>query len=118
MSVLAEPVWAVTPEKVDAVVRRLVEAGRPRKIFLFGSYVRGEMHRNSDLDVLVVAEDRVENTRKESVRLRSAVKEILMPMDILVVRENVFEALKDKIGLIYREVVRHGRLVYEAGGRS
>src|SRR2546426_6324334 len=107
MSVVAEPVWAVTPEKVNAVVRRLVDAGAPRKIFLFGSYVSGEMHRDSDLDVLVVAQDSVENTRKESVRLRSAVKDILMPMDIVVVRENVFEALKDKIGLIYREAAQH-----------
>jgi len=33
-------------------------------------------------------------------------------MDILVVRENTFETLKDQIGLIYREAARHGRLVY------
>ncbi len=113
-----EPVWAVTPEKVDAVVKRLVEVGRPRKIFLFGSYVRGQTHRHSDLDLLVVAGDKIENTRKESVRLRSAVEDILMSMDIVVVRESVFEALKDKIGLIYREAVRHGRLVYDAGAEA
>jgi predicted nucleotidyltransferase len=76
MRIGAEPIWAVTPEKVDVVVRRLVQVGRPRKIFLFGSYVRGETHRDSDLDVLVVADDRLENTRKESVRLRSAVNDI------------------------------------------
>ena len=115
MSVAAEPVWAVKPEKVDAVVKRLVEVGRPRKIFLFGSYVRGQTHRDSDLDILVVADDKIAHTRKESVRLRSAVGDILMSMDIVVVRESVFEALKDKIGLIYREALRHGRLVYDAG---
>lgn len=114
MSVAAEPAWAVTREKVDAVVRRLIEAGRPQKVFLFGSYVRGQTHRDSDLDVLVVAEDSLENTRKESVRLRHAVNDISMPMDILVVRQSVFEALKDKIGLIYREAVRRGHLVYDA----
>ena len=114
MDVPSEPVWAVSPKKVEAVIKRLIEVGRPRKVFLFGSYVRGQLHRDSDVDVLVVAGDGVENTRKESVRLRSAVSDILMPMDILVVRENVFEKLKDKVGLIYREAVRHGRLVYDA----
>ena len=109
-----EPAWVVTPEKAESVVRRLVEAGHPRKIFLFGSYVRGETHRDSDLDVLVVAPDTVENTRQESVRLRSAVRDVHLPLDILVVRESAFEALKDKIGLIYREAVRHGRLAYDA----
>jgi uncharacterized protein len=98
----------------DAVVQRLVAAACPRKVFLFGLFVRGQTGRDSDLDVLVVTEDSVENTRKESVRLRSAVSDVSMPMDILVVRESVFEALKDKVGLIYREAVRHGQLVYDA----
>ena len=108
-----EPTWAVTAEKVDAVVQRLAKVDRVRKIFLFGSYVQGQTHRDSDLDVLVVAQDNISNTRKESVRLRDEVLDIDMPMDIVVVRESAFEALKDKVGLIYREVVQHGRLVYE-----
>lgn len=94
-------------------MRRLANAHRVRKIFLFGSYVQGQTHRDSDLDVLVVTEDSIPNTRKESVRLRDEVLDIDMPMDIVVVRETMFEALKDKIGLVYREAVHHGRLVYD-----
>ena len=70
------------------------------------------------IDVLVVAPDSVKNMRQESARLRSSVSDILMPMDILVVRESVFEVLKDKIGLIYREAVRHGRLAYDASASA
>ena len=110
-----KPSWAITPEKVDLAVNRLVEAGRPCKIILFGSYVRGETHRDSDLDVLVVAGDAVESTRKEGVRLRHAVRGIRLCLDILVVREGDFNRLKDQIGLIYREALQHGRVVYEAG---
>ncbi len=90
----------------------------PKKIILFGSYVRDQVTRDSDLDVLVIADDGVANTRKESVRLRDAVGSIDMPMDILVVRESRFEALKDKVGLIYREASRTGHLVYEAQGED
>jgi predicted nucleotidyltransferase len=106
--------WAVTPEKVEQAVRRLVEAGRPRKVILFGSYVRGETHRDSDLDVLVVVDDGVEDPLREGVRLRSLLRGIRMLMDIIVVRESTFNQLRDRIGLIYREVTRHGRLVYES----
>ena len=113
MGVAIEPVWAVTPEKVDAVVRRLIEAGRPRKIFLFGSYVRGQTHRDSDLDVLVVTDDKVENTRKESARLRSAVSDIHMPMDILVIPISEYERLRDRWDLIYYEATQNGRVVYD-----
>ena len=114
MSIATEPIWAVTPEKVAGVIQRLIEVGHPRKIILFGSYVRNQVGRDSDLDVLVVADDRIENPRKESVRLRDAVSHIHMCMDILVVRESVFNALRDKLGLIYREASRNGKLVYEA----
>lgn len=40
-------------EYVDSLVERL----RPRAILLFGSVARGETHRTSDFDLLVVAED-------------------------------------------------------------
>jgi predicted nucleotidyltransferase len=106
--------WAITPGKVEQAVRRLVEAGQPRKIILFGLYVRGETHRDSDLDVLVIAEDRVENARKESARLRHALRGLPLCLDVLVVRERDFNRLKDRVGLIYREAARHGRVVYDA----
>lgn len=105
--------WAVTADKVAAVVRRLVVAARPRRIILFGSYARGTVHRDSDLDVLVVTGDEVANPRAESVRLRAAVGDIDMPMDILVVPESRFEALRHTPGLIYREACEHGQLAYE-----
>jgi predicted nucleotidyltransferase len=113
MSTLTDVPWAVTPEKVATVVQRLVAVGRPRKIILFGSYVRGQVDRDSDLDVLVVIEDSVTNPRAESVRLRDAVGDVDMPMDILVVPESQFNALRNTPGLIYREACERGKLAYE-----
>jgi len=105
--------WAVTPEKVEAVVQRLIAAAHPRKIILFGSYVQGGTHRDSDLDVLVVTGDEVDNPRRESVRLRDSVGDINMPMDILVAPETAFSQLRDVPGLIYHEAWAHGKVVYE-----
>jgi len=107
--------WAITPRKVEQAVQRLVEVGRPRKVILFGSYIRGETHRDSDLDVLVVTDDAVPNVRKESARLRHALRGIRLCVDVLAVREGDFNRLKDKIGMIYREAIRHGTVVYEVG---
>ena len=113
MSVVVEFPWVVTPEKVKAVVQRLVEVARPRKIIIFGSYVRGETNRDSDLDVLVVTGSDVINPRAESIRLRDCVDDIDMPMDIMVVPENKFNELKHTPGLIYQEAAEHGRVAYE-----
>ena len=109
-----DPSWLVTPEKVQAVVQQLIKAARPKKIILFGSYVRGEVTHDSDLDVLVVTSDDIKNTGEESVRLRSVLDDINMPMDILVVTESRFQELGDKPGLIYKEARTSGRLVYES----
>src|SRR5271165_7198052 len=109
-----DPPWLVTQEKVNALVDRLVKIAHPTRIILFGSYARGEVTEDSDLDVLVVTGDEVENTRKESVRLRSAIKEIEMPIDILVVTESRFQKLSNTPGLIYEEVLKTGQLAYES----
>jgi len=105
--------WAITPEKVQTAIKRIIEVTRPRKLILFGSYVRGNMNLNSDLDILVVTGDDIENPRKESVRIRRALKGIVMSMDILVVPESKLEELTNMPGLIYREAMRDGEVVYE-----
>ena len=92
----------------------MIQIGRLKKIILFGSYVRGNATRDSDLDVLVVAGDEVESPRRESIRLRNSVSDINMPMDILVVSYSRFEALREKLGLVYREADRYGKVVYES----
>lgn len=106
--------WQVTDEKVKQAIERIVEAAHPRKVVLFGSYVRGPMHRDSDLDILVVTAEEVENPRKESVRIRRALRGVGMPMDILVVSEERLSACGDTPGLVYREALRDGRIVYDS----
>ena len=108
--------WEVTPQKVQAAVEKIVAAAQPRQIILFGSYVKGRMHRDSDLDVLVVAESVVENPRRESVRIRRALKGVGMSIDILVVSESRLRELADTPGLIYREALREGQVVYDRQG--
>lgn len=105
--------WEVTPEKVEAAIRKIIEVSRPLKLILFGSYVRGEMNVNSDLDVLVITRDYIASPRKESVRIRRALRGISMPMDIIVVPEEEWVQLKENHGMIYREALREGKVVYE-----
>jgi hypothetical protein len=50
------------------------------------------------------------------VRIRRALKGLKIPIDILVVRENDYEALKDRPGLVYKEIARTGKVVYEHQG--
>ena len=106
--------WSITPEKIEATIKRIVSVAQPRKVILFGSVVAGTSNLHSDLDILVVTKDEVESRRKESVRIRRALRGISMPMDILVIPEKRLEELADTPGLVYREAVQRGKVVYEA----
>jgi predicted nucleotidyltransferase len=108
--------WAVTRAKAEAAVQKIVEIAQPRKVILFGSYLRGETTVNSDLDILVVVADETINPRRESVKIRRALKDIPMPMDIVVVTEKQLSTLSEIPGLIYREALEHGEVVYDATG--
>jgi len=106
--------WMVTAQKVEAAIKRIVEVAHPQRLILFGSYVRGEITPNSDLDILVVTGDDVKNVRKESVRIRRALKGISMPVDIIITPESKLRELAQTPGFIYREALMHGKVVYEA----
>ncbi|MDI6736328.1 MAG: nucleotidyltransferase domain-containing protein [bacterium] len=106
--------WSVTPQKIQTAIEKIIEMSRPRKIILFGSYIRGNTHTNSDLDVMVVMTNEVKNPRKESVKIRRRLKGISMPMDILVVSESILDEMADIPGMIYREIIRNGEVVYES----
>jgi len=108
------PVWAITPQKIEEAVRKIVAFEQPRKIILFGSAAKGNASVHSDADFLVVTKDEVESPRKESVRIRQALESVSMPMDILVISEKRLEELGNQPGLVYREALRTGKIVYDA----
>jgi predicted nucleotidyltransferase len=105
--------WVITPEKVQVVIGKIIELSQPRKIILFGSYIRGNTHLNSDLDILIVTKNEVESPRKESIRIRHALKGIHISMDILVISESKLKELANVPWLIYREAIKYGSVVYE-----
>ena len=106
--------WAVTPGKIKSAIQRIVAVESPKRVILFGSAARGQTHKHSDADLLVVTRHEVDSPRKESVRLRRALRGISMPMDILVISERRLHELSEQPGLIYREALRTGRVLYEA----
>ena len=57
--------------------------------------------------------ENVNNCRRESVRIRKALRDISMPMDILVIRAQELRELVDVPGLIYSTIMKEGRIIYE-----
>jgi uncharacterized protein len=113
MTTTAQPLWAVTPEKIAEAVRRIVEAARPVRVILFGSQARGEAGRDSDVD-LVVVEREVHNRYAEIVRLMETLRGLILPVEILVISQRDFDYWSDVPGNVYRAAKLEGKALYEA----
>ena len=87
---------------------------RPERILLFGSHARGTPTDDSDVDVLVVM--RLPRGRRD-VRQAATIRDRVpapFPMDLLVRSpEQIARRLAQGDSFV-AEVLRHGRLMYEA----
>ncbi len=95
------------------VVNRLTTWSSLARVIVFGSVATGTATADSDLDLLVVLDD-VADARRESVRLREALGDVGMPVDVIVMSTARFEETKDVIGGIAYPAHKYGRVIYEA----
>jgi predicted nucleotidyltransferase len=99
--------------QLDELVRRIVEAVHPLKIILFGSAARGEMGRDSDVDVMVVMPEGTHRLHTAQF-LHTQLSRIPFAVDIIVATEADLKEYADDIGFIYHAVLREGRELYAA----
>lgn len=99
--------------KMDELVRRIVDAVHPLRIYLFGSAARGTAHADSDLDILVIMPDGVHRGRTTDAIYRNMLG-FGVAKDILVVTESDVKAHRNDPYLIIKNALDEGRELYRA----
>lgn len=104
-----------TEEEIEAAARVLqaTAASKPARVYLFGSYARGEAGPHSDLDFLVV-EPEVTQRRREMARLRVALPDLNAPVDVLVCSEEEARFWEASRTHVVGVALAEGRLVAAA----
>ena len=102
----------ISEKKIKQIIEKLIETAKPQKIYLFGSYARGDAREKSDLDFLVV-ERKLKSQRKEMVRLHDAIRSMRLPVDILVAGESYFNEWSEIPGTVIHRAITEGKLCYE-----
>ena len=98
-------------DMVDVIVRNV----DPERIYLFGSYARGEANENSDVDLLIVQREKPGeslDTYREEVRLWELLAQFGVLKDILVCGSADFEYRRTGRNNVIARAVREGRVLY------
>ena len=96
------------------VVRRLVEAYRPERIYLFGSVARGDAGPHSDYDILVIVPDDAQPERRRSRVAYEALWGTGIAADVLVWTAGRFNSRTHLAASLPATVIREGRLLHAA----
>lgn len=97
---------------IPEMVQRIVDAFDPQRIILFGSHARGDAHRWSDIDLLVVFDTPID-VRERTLDVMRLFRDLLVAVDVVVVDEKTLKDRGQSIGTVYRPALQEGRVIYE-----
>ncbi|MBA4407996.1 MAG: nucleotidyltransferase domain-containing protein [Bacteroidota bacterium] len=93
----------------------------PYLVFLFGSYAYGTPHKDSDIDLLVVTNDKyIPQTFKEKTNLYIAVSEHILniskqvPVDLIIYTLPMYEQFLKTGSSFSKEILSKGIVIYES----
>jgi len=99
---------------LQEIVRRLVEAYHPERIFLFGSRARGEAGPDSDYDILVVIPDDAPESLRSSHLAYEVLRGTGVATDVLIWRHAPFQQREQLKSSLPATVIEEGALLYAA----
>ena len=103
----------ILEQTIQQAVARLVAAANPSKVILFGSYARGDATEDSDLNLMVI-EQEVVNQFDEMVRLRNAMGDMPVGVDLLVYSDREASRRSQVPGTLLYWAFKEGRVMYDA----
>ena len=98
-------------EKLQEIIRRIVEVANPERIILFGSAARGEMGPNSDVDLLVIKKGEFDYGNLTG-NIYMNLFGVGIAVDIILTTPEQVEKYKNINYLIIAPAIREGKEIY------
>jgi predicted nucleotidyltransferase len=102
----------IADAKLAEIVRRLIEAYRPLRLYLFGSHARGEAGADSDYDLLLVVPDDASPERRRSRLAYQVLRGTGTAADVVVCAKGDFEERLRVPASLPSTVEREGKQLY------
>jgi predicted nucleotidyltransferase len=98
--------------EISQLAAKIVEAEKPEKIILFGSYASGTATENSDVDLLVITRSKL-SRREREIRLTRQLFGSGVPYDLLVLTPEEVDERLNRNGPFIREILSTGQVLYQ-----
>lgn len=106
----------VTNEQIQEIKNIIVETVQPKAIYLIGSYVNGKASEKSDLDFLIISDNKeVPRYERTAPILKKLFHFPQIPIDLMLFTEEEVNKRKDNPLTFIGDALKNGRLIY---GRS
>lgn len=99
-------------QKTRKIVNKIVRYYKPEKVFLFGSYAWGKPTKDSDIDLLLIKDTRV-NKHKIQIFLGEILFGCGLPVDTLVYTPKEIERRIKLNDFFIRNIIKKGKMLYE-----
>ena len=102
----------ISDDLLREITQRIVAASGAERVFLFGSRSWGNPGADSDLDFMVIVPDDKRCRRDLKIRIRERLRDIFLPMDILIEPVSLFERRCRVYASLERQVLELGRRLH------
>jgi predicted nucleotidyltransferase len=99
-------------ETIREMAGKIAEAFHPERIILFGSHARSDAGKDSDVDFLIVSQDRRPRP-KRSVPIYTLLRDYYIGKDILVYTPEEVEDYRQLNGSFIHSALKEGVVLYE-----
>lgn len=104
----------LSTELINEITSRLSDTLHPSRIYLFGSHAAGRADEDSDIDLLAVVPDTEKSLREIAIEGRKSLRDIEIPLDLIVCTKFQFDRFRDVKNSIMNEAFCFGRIIYGA----
>lgn len=101
-----------TPEIIQEMVDRIVREFDPVQVILFGSQARGDAGPDSDVDLLVVMDDGLDDRPATEVEMARVVSDLPIAKDIFVTTPSMLARRGHIVNNVLYSALTEGRVVY------
>ncbi len=105
---------SILDEELKNILDRIVSGYKPQKVILFGSAARGDMRKDSDIDLFIVKDD-PDKRPFRGAKVYGTLDDLdrQYPLDVIVYTPAELEYRKSLGDYFVKNVLEEGKIIYE-----